>query len=63
MDTILARFPNTEIDFSMENRQQKWGPYGVYKYVYKKDISTDMKEFMISEIKRRFPKAEVEYFT
>jgi spore photoproduct lyase len=63
MDTILARFPNTEIDFSMENRQQKWGPYGVYKYVYKKDISSDMKEFMISEIKRRFPKAEIEYFT
>lgn len=63
MDTILQRFPNTSIDFSMENRQQKWGPYGVYKYVYKKDISSDMKEFMIDAIKKRFPKAEIEYFT
>ncbi|WP_048571616.1 spore photoproduct lyase [Clostridium cylindrosporum] len=60
---INERFPLTKLDLNEETRFKKWGPYGVYKYVYQKDESKLLKEFFEEKIKKYFPSSTIEYFT
>jgi spore photoproduct lyase len=60
---ILERFPNTKLDMDESNRALKWGKFGRYKYVYKKETAAEIKEYISSLIKERFPEARIEYFT
>ncbi len=60
---ILERFPNTKLDMDEENRTLKWGAYGRFKYVYAKETSQDIKEYISSLITNRFQNAVIEYFT
>ena len=53
-ELIVQRFKNTVLDFSEENRQLKWGPYGKFKYVYKKPDSEDMKNYISQLINNNF---------
>ncbi len=62
-ELILSRFPNTKLDLDDKKRQLKWGPYGKYKYVYPKEISSKMKQMMYSLIETEFKNARIEYFT
>jgi spore photoproduct lyase len=62
-ELILTRFPNTELDLNEETRQLKWGPYGKFKYVYPKEKSTEIKEYISKLINESFSNAEIEYFT
>lgn len=62
-ELILTRFPKTELDLNEENRQLKWGPYGKFKYVYPKDESKEMKEYLTELIFNNFSNAVIEYFT
>jgi spore photoproduct lyase len=62
-DLILSRFENTKLDMNEENRDLKWGPYGKFKYVYKKNQSNEIKEYITELIKNSFPNSFVEYFT
>jgi len=60
---ILTRFPNTELDMNEETRQLKWGPYGKFKYVYPKEKSSEIKEYISELINTNFKNALIEYFT
>lgn len=60
---ISERFPSTKLDLNEENRFKKWGPYGVYKYVYPKEDSKNLKSFFEEKIYKYFPSATIEYFT
>lgn len=60
---ITERFPHTKLDMNEEHRTLKWGRFGRFKYVYPKEQSSEIKEYMLSLISERFPKAEIEYFT
>lgn len=62
-ELILSRFPNTKLDMEEENRELKWGPYGKFKYVYKKPQSREIKEYISSLIEEYFPNSFIEYFT
>lgn len=62
-ELILTRFPKTQLDMDEENRQLKWGPYGKFKYVYPKEKSSEMKEYISNLIMDNFSNAEIEYFT
>ena len=62
-ELILTRFPKTQLDLNEDNRQLKWGPYGKFKYVYPKDQSSEMKEYMSDLIMSNFTNAIIEYFT
>lgn len=62
-DLILQRFPNTKLDMEENNRTLKWGRFGRYKYVYHKEEADEIKIFLTSIIKERFPKAVIKYFT
>ncbi len=62
-NVILNRFPNTKLDMDETNRMLKWGMYGRYKYVYPKDISGEVKDYISMLINNNFPNSEIEYFT
>lgn len=62
-ELILTRFPKTELDLDEENRQLKWGPYGRFKYVYPKEESNEMKEYISQLVLNNFDQAIIEYFT
>lgn len=62
-ELILTRFPNTKLDMHEESRQLKWGPYGKFKYVYPKEKSSEIKEYISELIHTNFEKANIEYFT
>lgn len=62
-ELILTRFPKTELDLNEENRQLKWGPYGKFKYVYPKDQSSEIKEYISELVLSNFSNAVIEYFT
>jgi spore photoproduct lyase len=62
-ELILSRFENTKLDMEEENRDLKWGPYGKFKYVYKKAQSQEIKEYITELLKDNFPNSFVEYFT
>ena len=58
----FTRFPNTELDLNEEKRQLKWGPYGKFKYVYPKEQSTEIKEYISELIQDNFINSRIEYF-
>lgn len=60
---IYSRFPKTKLDMNNDTRRLKWGPYGKFKYVYKKEESEEMKAYMYSLIQKYFKKGAIIYFT
>lgn len=56
---IQARYPETKLNFSMENREHK----GFGKYVYNKDTAYELEDFMRNKVHKYFPNAKIEYFT
>jgi spore photoproduct lyase len=60
---ILARLPHTKLDMDEEKRVLKWGKFGRFKYVYPKDVSNEIKEYLTSLINQYFPGGRIEYFT
>ncbi|ABR46887.1 Radical SAM domain protein [Alkaliphilus metalliredigens QYMF] len=62
-DLILQRFPNTKLNLDEESRKLKWGPYGQFKYVYPKEKSDYMRDYLTGLIKDLFPNGRIEYFT
>lgn len=62
-ELILTRFPKTELDLDEKKRQLKWGPYGKFKYVYPKEESNEIKEYISNLILDNFSNGVIEYFT
>lgn len=60
---ILKRYPNTILNMDESKRRMKWGRFGRYKYVYKKEKAKEIKEYISSLISERFPNAIIDYFT
>ncbi|MBW9152735.1 spore photoproduct lyase [Clostridium estertheticum] len=62
-ELIVQRFKNTKLDMDEEKRLLKWGPYGKFKYIYKKPESEEIKNYISELINNNFDLAIVEYFT
>lgn len=62
-ELILTRFPKTKLDMDEAKRQLKWGPYGKFKYVYPKEKSNAIKDYITKLIHSNFKNAVIEYFT
>jgi spore photoproduct lyase len=60
---IVQRFTNTALDLDEDNRLLKWGPYGKFKYVYKKSDSDSIRDYISKLINDNFSEAVIEYFT
>ena len=62
-DVLMGWYPNTSLDMNEENRSVKRNKFGGVKYVYSKDIMTELRFFFESEISKRFPQAKILYWT
>jgi spore photoproduct lyase len=62
-DTLLEWYPNTSLDFNETNRSKKLNKFGGHKYVYVKEMMTQLKGFFETELTRRFPTARILYWT
>lgn len=62
-ELILTRFPDTLLDMNEETRRLKWGPYGQFKYVYPKEKSSEIKDYISKLINQNFSNSVIEYFT
>lgn len=56
-------YPATKLDLDEANRSVKRNKFGGTKYVYPKNVMSELREFFESELSRRFPKAEILYWT
>jgi len=62
-ELIVRRFKNTKLDLNEEMRLLKWGPYGKFKYVYKKPESEEIRSYISELINNNFESAIIDYFT
>ncbi|MCB2292325.1 spore photoproduct lyase [Clostridium algoriphilum] len=62
-ELIIQRFKNTKLDLNEDMRLLKWGPYGKFKYVYKKTESEEIKNYISELINNNFENAIIDYFT
>lgn len=56
-------YPNSKLDMSEENRSVKRNKFGGIKYVYDADTMKALRRFFEQEIARRFPQAQILYWT
>ena len=60
--TILEVFPNTRLDLDEESRTFKFGQFGYGKYVYPKELFSEIKAYFEDVAGEFFPDAKIEYF-
>lgn len=56
-------YPNTSLDMTENNRSKKMNKFGGLKYVYTREVMSELKTFFYGEIKRVLPQAKVLYWT
>lgn len=56
-------YPNSKLDMSEENRTVKRNKFGGTKYVYDTDTMKSLRSFFEQELSRRFPQAQILYWT
>jgi spore photoproduct lyase len=56
-------YPNSKVDLDEANRSVKRNKFGGVKYVYEADTMKALKHFFYEEIGRRFPQADILYWT
>jgi len=59
---ILEVFPNTKVPLDEEERVFKYGQFGYGKYLYPKEIMSEIKSFFEEQIANLFPDAKILYF-
>jgi len=62
-EVLLEWYPNTSLEMDESSRAVKRNKFGGTKYVYIKETMNEMKEFFYQEINKRFPQAEILYWT
>lgn len=56
-------YPATSLNMSEEGRSKKFNKFGGTKWVYNRDVMTELKTFFYAEIKKRLPQAVILYWT
>lgn len=62
-DVLTQWYPNSKLDMEEANRSVKRNKFGGTKYVYEPDTMKALRRFFEDEIARRFPNAEILYWT
>ncbi|WP_018611095.1 spore photoproduct lyase family protein [Segetibacter koreensis] len=62
-EVLLEWYPNTSLEMDESSRAVKRNKFGGSKYVYPQETMNVMKKFFYQEIKDRFPKADILYWT
>lgn len=62
-EVLLEWYPNTSLEMEESTRAAKRNKFGGTKYVYIPETMKEMKQFFYQQINKRFPKAEILYWT
>jgi spore photoproduct lyase len=62
-EVLQAWYPHSKLEMDEANRVIKRNKFGGVKYVYDKDTMTEMRSFFEQQIRHRFPKAQILYWT
>ncbi|BAZ50477.1 spore photoproduct lyase [Nostoc sp. NIES-4103] len=62
-EVLQTWYPQSKLDMDETNRTIKRNKFGGTKYVYDKDTMKALRQFFESEITKRFPNAEILYWT
>jgi spore photoproduct lyase len=62
-DVLMQWYPNTSLDMDETTRTVKRNKFGGTKYVYGRDMMRTLQRFFKHEIARRFPRAQILYWT
>jgi spore photoproduct lyase len=62
-EVLQTWYPNSKLEMDEANRVIKRNKFGGVKYVYDKDTMTAMRSFFERQIRQRFPKAQILYWT
>ncbi|MEH1950498.1 MAG: spore photoproduct lyase family protein [Nostoc sp.] len=62
-EVLQTWYPQSKLEMDEAKRSVKRNKFGGTKYVYEKDIMKALRSFFESEISRRFPNAEILYWT
>ncbi|GAC1313173.1 MAG: spore photoproduct lyase [Vulcanimicrobiaceae bacterium] len=62
-DVLLGWYPATQLEMDEAARSQKRTKFGSLKYVYRKDVMSELKAFFSERIGARLPHARVLYWT
>jgi spore photoproduct lyase len=62
-EVLNTWYPHSKLDMDEENRSVKRNKFGGLKYVYGTDMMKQLRQFFEREITRRFPKAQILYWT
>ncbi len=62
-EVLLSWYPNTKLDLEEANRAVKRNKFGGIKYVYDTKTMRELHQFFEQELARRFPQAQILYWT
>ncbi len=62
-EVLLGWYPRTKLEMDEAQRTQKRGKFGSVKYVYPKDVMSEMRAWFEREIAERLPDCRVLYWT
>jgi spore photoproduct lyase len=62
-EVLQTWYPYSQLDMDEQTRTQKRNKFGGVKYVYDPSTMKELRRFFESEIQRRFPKAQILYWT
>jgi spore photoproduct lyase len=62
-EVLQSWYPHSKVDLDETKRSTKRNKFGGIKYVYDSDTMKTLKRFFEDEIARRFPKAQILYWT
>jgi spore photoproduct lyase len=62
-NVLQGWYPNSKLDMNEDNRSVKRNKFGGVKYVYDADLMKALRQFFYHELARRFPKAQILYWT
>jgi spore photoproduct lyase len=62
-DVLLSWYPKTTLDLDEEKRTVKRNKFGGTKYVYPREVMSELRRFFEREISARFPQAQILYWT
>ena len=62
-DVLMQWYPHTPLEMDEAKREVKRNKFGGRKYVLPKDTMKSMKQFFYQQVEKRFPQAEILYWT
>ncbi len=62
-DVLLEWYPNTSLEMNESGRALKRNKFGGIKYVYTREVMSELRRFFEKELAKRFPDASILYWT